>query len=110
MQGHSSRRSGPARPRLVTFTCLPAKAEATLRAQVESIVKNGWSRVTDFLMDDCWRGWKLRMFAEIDVERFPAQPEARHNIALNNPVRLNRQYNFIQSHGTSMVIFCGNTV
>ena len=112
---YNSRLSDPASRKFETFSYLPAMDAASIKKQVEYLVKKGWNPAIEhiepeYLMDSYWYMWKLPMFGETDVDRVLAAAEACHKANPNTHVRLVGYDNFKQSQGAAMVVYRGKTV
>ncbi|MCX7626962.1 MAG: ribulose bisphosphate carboxylase small subunit [Methylophilaceae bacterium] len=112
---YKSRLSDPNSRKFETFSYLPPMDAASIRKQVEYLVKKGWNPAIEhtepeYMGDSYWYMWKLPMFGETDVDRILAEAEACHKANPTHHVRLIGYDNFKQSQGTSMVIYRGKPV
>ena len=112
MQDYKSSLGDPASRKFGTFSYLPAMSPERIRAQVDYLVKRGWSPAIEHTEPQnadgsYWYMWKLPMFGETNVDKVLAEAEACHKAHPNNHVRLLGYDNFKQSQGASMVIFRG---
>jgi ribulose-bisphosphate carboxylase small chain len=115
MRDYTSRLSDPASRKFGTFSYLQAMTPERIRAQVEYIVRRGWTPALEHtepehLMDDYWYMWKLPLFGETDVSRVLAEADACHKANPNNHVRLVGYDKLKQSQGAAMVVFRGKTI
>lgn len=112
---YQSRLSDPASRKFETFSYLPAMDAASIKKQVEYLVKKGWNPSIEhiepeYLMDSYWYMWKLPMFGENDVEAILKEVEACHKANPDNHIRLVGFDNAKQSKGAEMVVFRGKAV
>ena len=115
MQDYKSSLGDPASRKFGTFSYLPAMSPERIRAQVDYLVKRGWSPAIEHTEPQnadgsYWYMWKLPMFGEKSVERILAQAEACHREHPGRHVRLVAYDNARQTQGTAMVVYRGKAV
>ncbi len=115
MQDYRSSLGDPASRKFGTFSYLPPMAPEAVRAQVEYIIRRGWSPAIEHAEPghaggSYWYMWKLPLFGETRVERVLAEAEACHKAHPGNHVRLVGYDKKRQTQGTAMVIHHGQAV
>ena len=112
MQDYRSSLGDPASRKFGTFSYLPAMSAERIRAQVEYLVKRGWSPAIEHTEPQNARGaywymWKLPLFGETSVERVLAEAEACHRAHPAHHVRLVGYDHLRQTQGAAMVLYRG---
>ena len=115
MQDYRSSLGDPASRRFGTFSYLPPMSADALRAQVQYIIRRGWSPAVEHAEPDhaggsYWYMWKLPLFGETRVEQVLSEAAACHKAHPRNHVRLIGYDSKRQTLGTAMVIHHGKTV
>jgi ribulose-bisphosphate carboxylase small chain len=112
MQDYKSSLGDPASRRFGTFSYLPGMSAERIRAQVEYLLKRGWSPAIEHTEPQNARGaywymWKLPLFGETSAERVLAEAEACHKAHPRHHVRLVGYDNLRQTQGAAMVLYRG---
>jgi len=112
MQDYKSSLGAPVSRKFGTFSSLPPMSAERIRAQVDYLLKHGWSPAIEHTEPQnaggsYWYMWKLPMFGEKSVERILAEAEACHKAHPGRHVRLVAYDNARQTQGAAMVLFRG---
>jgi ribulose-bisphosphate carboxylase small chain len=115
IEDYKSSLGDPASRRFGTFSYLPPMSAAAIRAQVDYILRRGWSPAIEHAEPEHARGsywtmWKLPLFGETDAERVLAEAQACHRAHPAHHVRLVGYDRVRQTQGTAMVIHRGKAV
>ncbi|TAK46142.1 MAG: ribulose bisphosphate carboxylase small subunit [Betaproteobacteria bacterium] len=115
MQDYRSSLGDPASRKFGTFSYLPPMSAEAIRAQVEYIVRRGWSPAIEHTEpgnagSSYWYLWKLPLFGEMRAEQVLAEAAACHKAHPGNHVRLLGYDKQRQTQGTAMVIYHGKAV
>jgi ribulose-bisphosphate carboxylase small chain len=112
MQDYKSSLGDPASRRFGTFSYLPPMSAERIRAQVDYLLKSGWSPAIEHTEPQnaggsYWYMWKLPLFGETDAGQVLAEAEACHRAHPRHHVRLVGYDNARQTQGAAMVLHRG---
>ena len=108
-QDYKSSLDDPASRRFGTFSYLPPMSAERIRAQVDYLLKRGWSPAIEHTEPQnaggsYWSMWKLPLFGETSAERVLAEAEACHRANPGHVVRLIGYDNVRQTLGAAFTV------
>ena len=110
MQDYQSSLGDPASRKFGTFSYLPPMSAERIRAQVDYLLKRGWSPAIEHTEPQnaggsYWYMWKLPMFGETQADKVLAEAEACRKANPGNHVRLVGYDKLRQTQGAALVVF-----